>query len=72
MKPVPKYWCADTRDDIYLLRKTGKIKCIKSGNWWVNRSTPVGEDAEFYERKPYGGNRQFYESEIVGIEKVIK
>lgn len=30
---------------------------IPSHKWWINRNTPVGEDADVYEKKPYGGSK---------------
>lgn len=34
--------------------KTG-VKIIPPGKWWINRNTPVGEPADFYECKPHNG-----------------
>lgn len=34
-----------------------KYRFIKDGKYFINRNTPVGEDAEFYEIKPFGGKK---------------
>jgi hypothetical protein len=34
-----------------------RYKFIKEGKYFINRNTPVGEDAEFYEIKPFGGKK---------------
>ncbi len=54
-------------DDLVVLRRNKKEKVIKSCNWWINRRTPVGEPAEWFERKPYGGQRQMDPKEIIAI-----
>lgn len=69
MIPVPKFWCANTKCTIYLKRPNGNIKKLVSGKWWINRRTPVGEDAIIYEIKPYGGQREINYKEIVGIDE---
>jgi hypothetical protein len=37
-----------------------KFRFIPIEKTWINSRTPVGDSAEFYERKPYGGKREFY------------
>jgi len=37
--------------------KNGIVREIPPNKYWINRRTPVGEDAELWERKPYGGKR---------------
>lgn len=53
-------------DDIILLTKTGRTRVLKAGDYWINRNTPVGEPADWYERKPYNGRRLIDHSEILG------
>ncbi len=53
-------------DDIILLTKTGRTRVLKAGDYWINRNTPVGEPADWYERKPYNGRRWIDPSEILG------
>lgn len=52
--------------DIILLTKTGRTRVLRVGNYWINRNTPVGEPADWYERKPYNGRRLIDPSEILG------
>ena len=37
--------------------RNGIVREILPHNYWINRRTPVGEDAELWERKPHGGKR---------------
>ncbi len=52
--------------DIQYPKKGGGYRIIKSGNWWINQHTPVGEPAELWERKPYGGKK------LLDIDKYTK
>lgn len=61
---MPKNQLAD--NDIILLTKTGRTRVLKAGDYWINRNTPVGESADWYERKPYNGRRLMDTSEILG------
>lgn len=36
-----------------------KYRLIPIEKTWINSGTPVGEPAEYWERKPYGGRREF-------------
>lgn len=46
----------------------GKERQISPDKWWVNRNTPVGEDAELWERMPYQGKRRIPWDKIVAME----
>ena len=61
--------CLRDTDDLVLRRPGGKEKVVKSGKWWINRNTPVGDPVEYYERKPHDGYREFYPKEIIAIER---
>lgn len=63
-REMPKNQLADA--DIILLTKTGRTRVLKAGDYWINRNTPVGEPADWYERKPYHGRRLMDHSEILG------
>lgn len=52
--------------DILYPKRNGEYRVIKAGSWWINRNTPVGEPAELWERKPYGGRK------LLDIEKMKK
>lgn len=47
----------DTRHDLIVKKRGDGERRIKSGKWWINRRTPVGEDAEIVERMPHRGRR---------------
>jgi len=61
---LPKKQLAD--GDIILLTKNGRTRVLRAGDYWINRNTPVGEPADWYERKPYNGRRLMDTSEILG------
>lgn len=50
-------------------KRGGGERVIKSGNWWMDRQTPVGENAEIFERMPYDGRRTIPRNTILAIEK---
>jgi len=41
-------------------RPKNTYKFIPKEKVWINRHTPVGEDAEYYQMKPHGGKTEFY------------
>lgn len=47
-------------------RKPFGERDIHPHNWWINRNTPVGEDADVYERKPHNGYRRIPWRDILG------
>jgi hypothetical protein len=60
-------WIKPT-DSVVLKRyRYDRERIIKPGKWYIDRNTPVGDDARFYERKPYGGKREVPFQEIVAI-----
>jgi len=50
---------------LQLKRRDGKVKVLQPYQWLRDRNTPVGEDADLYEVKPYGGRRLIDRKEIV-------
>lgn len=59
----------DQRDTLIVKKRGGGERRIKSGKWWINRNTPVGEDAEVWERMPHDGRRRIHYSKIIATEK---
>lgn len=51
-----------------LRRKSGQIKTLQPHQWMLDQNTPLGEDADLYERKPYRGRRLIDRREIVHEE----
>jgi len=71
MKTTPyiRYRTSLPKDGILVLKgRSGKERKIKPGKWWVNGNTPVGEDAELWEVKPYGGKKLIEWSKLLAIE----
>lgn len=56
-------------DTLILKGKNGKERKLKPAKWWINKNTPVGEDANLFERKPYDGNRYISWKELIAIER---
>jgi hypothetical protein len=66
------------RDDYGVLRPTDTLIYKKRGGgerrilprkWWVNRNTPVGDDAELWERMPHDGKRLLDWDKLIGVER---
>lgn len=51
---------------VVVCRNAKGSRDIPARKWWVHRDTPVGEDADIYERKPYGGNKYHPYTKILG------
>lgn len=43
--------------DILYPKRGGGFRLIKAGKWWINQNTPVGEPADLWEVKPFGGKK---------------
>lgn len=66
-----KYVMLRKDDTIIYPKRGGGEKKIPPEKWWIDKSTPIGEDAELWERMPYGGNRYLDSAKIIGVERVI-
>ncbi len=55
--------------DNLIVRKRNGERRILSSKWFINRHTPVGEDAELFERKAYGGRRLIFWDDLIAIER---
>ncbi len=38
-----------------IVKDRGRYRLVK--DYWIDRNTPVGDPADFFERKPFGGNK---------------
>ncbi len=57
-------------DTIIVKTRKGERK-IPPNKWWLNCNTPVGEDAELWERKPYNGNRYIRWRDVISVESPV-
>ena len=64
----PYYVTIFPNDTLILKGRGGKERRIPPSKWWINRNTPVGEEADLYERKPYGGKRLINWDEVIALE----
>jgi len=53
-------------DSLVLRGRSGKERILPPDKWYINRNTPVGEDADIWERKPWGG-KKWINSEIIAV-----
>ena len=61
-------WLNDT-DTLIVTKRGGGERRIEACKWYINRRTPVGEDAELWERMPYGGRREIQRVNIIAVER---
>jgi hypothetical protein len=54
---------------IYKIREKEQI--IMPGKWWINRRTPVGEDAELWKRISWNGRRLLDFDNIVAVYRKV-
>jgi hypothetical protein len=57
---------------VYKAKNIQGERLIAPGNWWLNRRTPVGEDAELWERKPYQGRKWLSYDKIIAVLRESK
>lgn len=60
----------NTRLVLLVRTRTGNVRVIKPGKWFIDRNTEVGEDADVYERMPHNGLRRIPWPSIVGNYEV--
>ena len=56
-------------DSLVVKGRAGKDRIIKPGKWWIDRNTPVGDDADLYELKPWNGRRYVPWGDIIAVLK---
>lgn len=52
-------------DTIYVKKRGGGERAIKPGKWWINRNTPVGDDADLWELKPHDGKKYISWNDVI-------
>lgn len=57
-------------ETLIVKKRGGGERAIPPSKWWIDRNTPVGDDADLYERMPYGGQRLISRSTIIRREQV--
>jgi len=55
-------------DDLIVKKRGGGEKRIPSGKWWINKNTPVGEEADLIERMPHNGYRYLNWNDLIRVE----
>jgi len=51
-------------------KRGGGERVIPPEKFWIDRNTPVGEDADIYECKPWGGKRYIPWSDVIRKEPI--
>jgi hypothetical protein len=62
----PHQVCLHKEDTLVYRTRKGE-RLIRAGNWWINRRTPIGEDAELWESKPFNGAAQLSREYIIAV-----
>lgn len=58
-------------DALLYAKRGGGEKRIPSGRWWINKNTPVGDEAELWERMSHEGRRLLDWKKLLGVERVV-
>ena len=58
--------------DALVYKTRGKEKIIMPGKWWINKNTPVGEDAELWKRMAWNGRQLLNFDNIVAVYREVK
>ncbi len=53
------------KEKLVIKKRGGGERTLAPYRWFIDQNTPVGEDADFYEVKPFGGRRRISRAEIV-------
>ena len=64
--------CTYEGDTLIVRKRGGGERRIPSGKWWINRNTPVGDDAELFERMPYNGRKELRWDDLIAVERTTK
>ena len=64
--------CPYEGDTLIVRKRGGGERRIPSGKWWINKNTPVGDDAELFERMPYNGRRELRWDDLIAVERTTK
>ena len=59
-RPMCEALEAETAFNGYVEYSRKKYRLIPKDKVWINSRTPVGEPAEYWEKKPHDGRREFY------------
>ena len=53
---------------LIMRKRGGGERRIPAGKWWIDRATPVGDDAELIERMPHNGYRYLDRRDLIAVE----
>ena len=59
-----------SKDTLIVKKRGGGERRVMTGKWWVNRNTPVGEDADLWERMPHDGRRWISWESLIAVERL--
>ncbi len=58
-----------SKDTLIVKKRGGGERRVPPGKWWINRNTPVGEDADLMERMPHNGYRYLSWDSLIAVER---
>jgi hypothetical protein len=61
--------CPQKGDVLIVRARNGRERRIPADKWWVNRDTPVGDEADLWERKPFDGRKQLEWRDLLAVER---
>ena len=64
--------CSLHNSDALVYKTRDKEQIIMPGKWWINKNTPVGEDAELWKRMAWNGRRELNFNNIVAVYREVK
>ena len=59
----------DSEDTLIVKKRGGGERRVPPDRWWINRNTPVGEDADLMERMPHNGYRYLPWGSLIAVER---
>ena len=69
--PNDRTLCLRPEDVLIVRKRGGGERQIAAGKWWINRNTPVGDEAELFERMPHQGYRNIEWKNLIAIERSL-
>lgn len=67
--PYDRFLYIYPNDTLIVKKRGGGEKRVPPGKWWINKNTPVGDDADLWERMPHDGRRWLSWDSVIAVER---